>query len=78
MPDPDKVPDKIEETEEESYYDEVRADIETSVYVFATLEEMDTALYGKSIQGQIKRAKENCIFIMCKGMETLRDGYGEE
>lgn len=70
--------EKPEAEQEESYYDDVRADIETAVYAFASLEEVDAALFGKGLQSKVKKAKEDCIFIICKGIETLKEGYENE
>lgn len=70
--------EKPQEEQQETYYDDVRADIETAVYTYTSLEEMDSALYNKSVQKSISKAKENCIFIMCRGLEILRDGYEKE
>jgi hypothetical protein len=58
-----------------SFYDEVRADIETAVYSYATLEEIDSGLLSKGVQKDIQRAKQDCITIICKGIELIRVGY---
>ena len=65
---------KIED-EASGIYDEVRADIETAVYSYATLEEIDAGLLSKGEQKDIQRAKQDCITIICKGIELIKAGY---
>lgn len=70
--------EKKDEQEELTYYDEIRADVETAVYAYSAFEEMDTALYSKIMQNNIKNAKRDCIKIMCKGLQLIREGYEEK
>jgi hypothetical protein len=67
-----------EEKEEMTYYDEIRADVETAVYAFSALEEMDSALFSQIMQRNIKDAKKNCVKIICKGLQLIREGYEKE
>ena len=70
---------KVEEVEgETSYYDEIRADIETAVYAFTSLEEVDTGLFGKIMQNNISKAKKDCVYIICKGLKAIKEGYEEK
>lgn len=68
----------VEDEQEESYYDEVRADIETAVYAYSTLLEIDMGMQPKSVQKQIDEAKKDCITIMCKALDIIRKSYEEE
>lgn len=70
--------DEEKKVEEETYYDDIRADIETAVYAFSTLEEVDTAMYSKIMQNNIRNAKKDCVAIICKGIKALREGYEEK
>lgn len=74
MPEEEK-PEAVEE--DTSYYDEVRADVETAVYTFSALQELDIQLFGKPMQKKIKDAKDDCVFIMCKGLELIKECYEE-
>jgi hypothetical protein len=67
--------DEKQEQEEMIFYEDIRADVETAVYVFASFEEMDMAILGAEVERQIKKAKKNCIEIICKGIQSLRDSY---
>lgn len=67
--------DEKPEVEEVTYYEEIRADIETAVYAYTAFEEMDTALFSKAKQRNINNAKEDCLEIICKGLELIRKGY---
>lgn len=70
-------PEVEQEQDDNSYYDDVRADVDTAIYAFSALQEVDTAMYSKVMQSNIRNAKNNCVFIICKGMKLLREGYEE-
>jgi hypothetical protein len=72
------MPDEESTEVESTYYDEIRADVETAVYAYATLEEIDVQMQAKSLQTAIRKAKQDCIIIMCKGLEMIREGYDED
>lgn len=77
MPD-EVVTPEADEQELDNFFDEIRADVETAVSVFAALDEIDMAMKTKAVQKSIGKAKEDCIVIMCKGLEILREGYEKE
>lgn len=62
----------VEQEQGEYYYDEIRADIDTAIYAYSTLEEIDTAMMDKKVQQQILRAKDDCVLIICRGIRELR------
>jgi hypothetical protein len=73
----EEKPEVEEQEDDNSYYDDVRADIDTAIYAFSALQEVDMVLYSKAMQQNISSAKRNCVFIICKGMKLLREGYEE-
>lgn len=71
------MPEDIE-MDDETIFDEIRADIDTAIYAYATLLEIDLQMQSKSVQKDIAKAKNDCVFIICKGIQSLREGYGQE
>jgi hypothetical protein len=72
------MPDEKPVEEVFTYYDEIRADVETAVYAYTSFEEMDLQLHSQIMQRNIKNAKRDCIKIMCKGLQLIREGYEEK
>lgn len=68
---------EIEETTD-NFYDEIRADVETSVYTYATLLEIDVQMQEKSVQSKLDRAKKDCVLVMCRGMRIIAEAYEDK
>jgi hypothetical protein len=67
-------PEIKKEDEAATYYEEVRADVETAVYALEAFENIDMQLQG-SMNKNLKKAKEDCLFVICEGIKIIADGY---
>lgn len=67
-----------QEEQGESYFDGIRADVETAVYAYSTLIEIDMGLLDKSTQRGLSKAKSDCVTVICKAMKILQESYAND
>jgi hypothetical protein len=78
-------PEEEEPIEEVTDYyqekDDVRADIDTAIAVYSMLSEMDTEstdVLRWNLKNKLKRAKKQCLLIICDSLDSLHDEEEEE
>lgn len=69
--------EKDDKKTQDEDYEGIRADVDTAIYAFKTLEEIDAAILGKNIATKISKTKESCLYIIFNGIEALRNSYEE-
>lgn len=75
---PDEKQTETQEEKDDSYFEGIRADLETAVYAYTAIIEIDLGLQDKVTQRSLGKAKDACVTIMCKALKILQESYDDE